>query len=190
MTQVRPGKPSNRRALLFRDVNLAWETWPFETFVSSTHSADVLLSRSPERSRRAFQYFTPPFHHKNFSCLRTRFMILISEQTRVNQCPLRGNLPCRKLRRAFALHSPALLAHAELRAPRVFPAMRERAIILCTTRVAVISSLLDNTKSSRSNPVCAKKFLREVFHAAKMFCASMPPVLLTEIFFRPGTRSH
>jgi len=60
----------------------------------------------------------------------------------------------------------------------------------CTTLVAVIDSLLDNTKSSRSNPVCAKKFLREVFHAAKMFCASMPPVLLTEIFFRPGTRSH
>ena|ERR1700757_887804 len=103
MTQVRPGKPSNRRALLFRDVNLAWETWPFETFVSSTHSADVLLSRSPERSRRPVQDFSPPFHHKNFSCLRTRFMILISEQTRVNQCPLRGNLPCRKLRRAFCV---------------------------------------------------------------------------------------
>ena len=66
---------------------------------------------------------------------------------------------------------------AELSANSGFPATRSRAIILCTTHVAVINSLLDNLKSSRSNPVCAKKFLREVFHAAKYF------VLVCRLFY-------
>jgi len=90
----------------------------------------------------------------------------------------------------FRHHPPHPLPHsAELSANSGFPATRSRAIILCTTHVAVIHSLLDNTKSSRSNPVCAKKFLREVFHAAKYF------VLVCRLFYllkflRPGTRSQ
>ena len=90
----------------------------------------------------------------------------------------------------FRRHLPLPSPHsAELRAKCAFPATRSRAIILCTTHVAVIHSLLDNAKSSRSNPVCAKKFLREVFHAAKYF------VLVCRLFYllkflRPGTRSQ
>jgi hypothetical protein len=49
--------------------------------------------------------------------------------------------------------------------------------LFCTTRVAVIDSLLDRRKSSRSNPLCAKKFFREVFHAAKYF------VLVCRLFY-------
>src|ERR1700745_1079657 len=78
----------------------------------------------------------------------------------------------------FRSHPPHAFPHsAELSANSGFPATRSRAIILCTTHVAVIHSLLDNTKSSRSNPVCAKKFLREVFHAAKYF------VLVCRLFY-------
>jgi hypothetical protein len=122
-----------------------------------------------------------------FSCSHHQFMLDLFLS--ISGAHIRFRVPrtnTTKFLRAgnFRSHLPHTFPHsAELSANSGFPATRSRAIILCTTHVAVINSLLDNTKSSRSNPVCAKKFLREVFHAAKIFCASMPPVLLTEIFF-------
>ena len=68
-------------------------------------------------------------------------------------------------------HSP------ELRANSAFPATRSRGILLCTTHVAVIDSLLDNRKSSRSNLACAKNFFAKFSTRQKCF------VLVCRLFY-------
>ena len=80
--------------------------------------------------------------------------------------------------KTFHHHLARVVPHsAKLSAKCAFPATSLACDNSCTTHVAVINSLLDNLKSSRSNPVCAKKFLREVFHAAKYF------VLVCRLFY-------
>ena len=118
---------------------------------------------------------------QKFSCSHHQFMLDLfrstcGEQTRsACRAPTRQSFGAPK---TFHHHLARVVPHsAKLSAKCAFPATSLACDNSCTTHVAVINSLLDNLKSSRSNPVCAKKFLREVFHAAKYF------VLVCRLFY-------
>jgi hypothetical protein len=83
----------------------------------------------------------------------------------------------RMKKRTHCTRFPRLLRQLQTPRQSLFFSPSIRVSYFCTTHAAVTHSLLDRRKTSRSNPLSAKKFFREVFHAAKSF------VLVCRLFY-------